>query len=46
MDLGSDSGLNPLTTVIQGLMMFIGSGPGSTAGGLRTTTFVIIVVTT
>ena len=46
MDLGSGSGLNPLTTVIQGLMMFIGSGPGSTAGGLRTTTFVIIVVTT
>ncbi len=26
------------------LMMFIGSGPGSTAGGLRTTTFAVIVV--
>lgn len=36
------SDLNHSTTMIQGLMMFIGSGPGSTAGGLRTTTTAVI----
>ena len=46
MDLGKAGGLNPLKTMIQALMMFIGSGPGSTAGGLRTTTFAIIVIAT
>ncbi len=32
------------TKLIYSAMMFIGSGPGSTAGGLRTTTFAIIIV--
>lgn len=46
INLGSDGGLNPVTTLIQGVMMFIGSGPGSTAGGLRTTTFAVIAIVT
>ncbi|NOQ50138.1 MAG: hypothetical protein GQ557_00535 [Mycoplasmataceae bacterium] len=28
------------------LMMFIGSGPGSTAGGIRTTTFFVLILST
>lgn len=36
--------LQDQTKLIYMLMMFIGSGPGSTAGGLRTTTFAVIVV--
>lgn len=32
------------TKFIYTIMMFIGSGPGSTAGGLRTTTFGVIIV--
>ncbi len=32
------------TKLIYSLMMFIGSGPGSTAGGLRTTTFGVLIV--
>lgn len=38
------SKLQDLTLIIQSLMMFIGSGPGSTAGGLRTTTFGVIII--
>ncbi len=34
------------TQITYMLMMFIGSGPGSTAGGLRTTTFFVIIVST
>ncbi len=33
------------TTVNHGLLMFIGSGPGSTAGGIRTTTTAVIFLT-
>lgn len=36
--------LHDTTKFIYSLMMFIGSGPGSTAGGLRTTTFGVLVV--
>lgn len=32
------------TKIIYCMMMFIGSGPGSTAGGLRTTTFGVLIV--
>ncbi len=32
------------TQIIYCIMMFIGSGPGSTAGGLRTTTFGVLIV--
>ena len=31
--------------IIQALMMFIGSAPSSTAGGIRTTTFAVIIIT-
>ncbi len=37
---------NNSTKFIQAIMMFIGSGPGSTAGGLRTTTFFVILAST
>lgn len=37
--------LHDATKLIFATMMFIGSGPGSTAGGLRTTTFAVIIVT-
>lgn len=36
--------LQDSTLLIQSLMMFIGSGPGSTAGGLRTTTFGVLLI--
>ncbi len=42
MDL---SYLHDATKLIFAGMMFIGSGPGSTAGGLRTTTFAVIIAT-
>ena len=38
------SATNTATQMIQGIMMFIGSGPGSTAGGLRTTTLFVLVI--
>lgn len=38
------SATNTTTQMIQGIMMFIGSGPGSTAGGLRTTTLFVLVI--
>ncbi len=41
MALGS---LQGSTQIIYCLMMFIGSGPGSTAGGLRTTTLGVLIV--
>jgi|GEM_PF-2364910 len=34
--------LGSSTKFIYSLMMFIGSGPGSTAGGLRTTTIAVL----
>ncbi len=34
------------TQIAYMIMMFIGSGPGSTAGGIRTTTFFVVVVST
>ncbi len=40
MDL---SALQGSTHIIYMIMMFIGSGPGSTAGGLRTTTFGVLI---
>ncbi len=36
--------LHETTKLIFSVMMFIGSGPGSTAGGLRTTTFSVLIV--
>lgn len=36
--------LQNTTKLIYSLMMFIGSGPGSTAGGLRTTTVGVLIV--
>lgn len=36
--------LSEFTKVIYIFMMFIGSGPGSTAGGIRTTTLFILVI--
>lgn len=36
--------LSESTKVIYVFMMFIGSGPGSTAGGIRTTTLFIVVI--
>lgn len=38
------SALSEATKVIFILMMFIGSGPGSTAGGIRTTTLFVLVI--
>lgn len=32
------------TQILYGFMMFIGSGPGSTAGGLRTTTVAVLII--
>ncbi len=43
MDMSQTNGA---TKFIQSMMMFIGSGPGSTAGGLRTTTFFVLIVAT
>lgn len=36
--------LNPATVLTMILMMFIGGGPGSTAGGIKTTTAAILVL--
>ncbi|BDV03786.1 MAG: sodium transporter [Candidatus Hepatoplasma scabrum] len=36
--------LSEATKVLYVLMMFIGSGPGSTAGGIRTTTLFILII--
>ncbi len=38
------SELNSFTKVNYSIMMFIGSGPGSTAGGIRTTTFIVLIL--
>ncbi len=35
---------SPLTKINFSLLMFIGSGPGSTAGGIRTTTFFVLIL--
>lgn len=44
--LNSDemSSLQDSTKLVYSVMMFIGSGPGSTAGGLRTTTVAVIFI--
>lgn len=38
--------LNPASKFVSILLMFIGGSPGSTAGGVKTTTFVILIVST
>lgn len=40
------AGLTDASMVLSILLMFIGGSPGSTAGGLKTTTFAILVVST
>lgn len=41
VDIGA---MNPLTKVIMMLLMFIGAGSGSTGGGIKVTTFSVIVL--
>ena len=41
VDVGAMSEAGKLTTII---LMFIGGSPGSTAGGIKTTTFVVMIV--
>ncbi len=36
--------LRPATLVLTGILMFIGGSPGSTAGGVKTTTFALLVL--
>lgn len=38
------SGLHATTLIMIGVLMFIGGSPGGVAGGIKTTTFVLIVV--
>lgn len=38
------SGLHATTLIMIGILMFIGGSPGGVAGGIKTTTFVLIVV--
>lgn len=38
------SALSSSTLAVYSIMMFIGSGPGSTAGGIRTTTLAVLVL--
>ena len=42
IDTGS---LNPISKVFSIMLMYIGAAPGSTGGGIKVTTFVVIVVT-
>lgn len=41
IDTGS---LMPASLFVLGMLMFIGGSPGSTAGGIKTTTFVLMLV--
>lgn len=36
--------LSPITSFIFAVLMFIGSAPSSTGGGIRTTTFALVVI--
>jgi len=38
------SALNPRTLFIMSILMFIGASPGSTGGGIKTTTFFILIL--
>ena len=40
------SGLNEITKFIVTIIMFIGGGPGSNAGGIRVMVFVVLILTT
>ncbi|MBR3988133.1 MAG: Trk family potassium uptake protein [Clostridia bacterium] len=40
------SAISPSTVVIFCILMFIGGSPGSTAGGVKTTTFAVLVLST
>lgn len=42
VDIGA---LNPSTQLFLSILMFIGASPGSTGGGIKTTTFVLLVLT-
>ncbi len=37
--------MNPITCMITIILMFIGAAPGSTAGGIKVTTFFVLIVT-
>ncbi len=39
IDIGS---IKPVTMIINEILMFIGAGPGSTAGGIKITTFILL----
>ncbi len=45
LSLTETNTLQDTTLLVHTFMMFIGSGPGSTAGGIRTTTFGVLLVT-
>ena len=36
--------VNPITLVLNDILMFIGAGPGSTAGGIKVTTIVLLIM--
>lgn len=38
------SHLKPATSLLMILMMFVGGSPGSTAGGIKTTTFAVLII--
>ena len=38
------SHLKPATSLLMMLMMFVGGSPGSTAGGIKTTTFAVLII--
>lgn len=38
------SGLNPATSLLMMVVMFIGGSPGGTAGGIKTTTIAVLVI--
>ncbi|MEG0361548.1 MAG: TrkH family potassium uptake protein [Longicatena sp.] len=38
------AGLNPATSLVMMILMFIGGSPGGTAGGIKTTTFAVLVI--
>lgn len=38
------SGLNPVTKIIMIILMFIGGAPGSVTGGVKTTTFLVLIL--
>lgn len=42
IDVGN---MNPLTKIFTIIIMFIGAAPGSTAGGLKVTTFAVLIMT-